>query len=196
MTLVVGITGGIGSGKSTVARLLGEHGAVVLDADRAAHEALSRPEVIEAVVAAVGADVVRDGAIDRAALAARVFGPGGEGARRRLESIVHPLVRSELQRALARARSERAALVVLDVPLLMESAWRDACDRIVFVRSSPADRAARTAARGWNEGELARREAAQAALADKEAAAHHVIANDGDLDRLRERTAALLRDLL
>jgi len=168
--LVVGLVGRIASGKSTVAREFAALGAWVIDADRIAHDVLDEPEARSAISARFGGHVVAaDGRIDRRALAAAVFGPGADGSDDGvgigdLEAIVHPRVRSRIREALARARAAgngvRPSVVVLDIPLLVQSGWADACDRLVVVEC-PADvRRERLARRGWNAAEQAAREAA------------------------------------
>jgi dephospho-CoA kinase len=190
------VLGGIASGKSRVAELLAGPRGVVIDADRLAHEALDEPAVRERIRARFGPGVFGSaGGVDRGLLAREVF--GDPGARAALEGWVHPRVRERIAAALARARQEGAARVVLDVPLLLENEGQHGllalCDRLVFV-DAPAEARERRAmaARGWAAEELARREAAQLPLAEKRARAQHVIENDGDLAAL----AAAVSDLL
>ncbi|MEZ6196500.1 MAG: dephospho-CoA kinase [Planctomycetota bacterium] len=196
MTVVIGITGGIGSGKSTVCGLLSEEGALVLDADAASREVVEEPEVRAALVRRFGEAIFDgDGRLDRAALADLVFGPDASDARRDLEAIIHPAVRARIDGDLARARDEGRPLVVLDVPLLMRSPYREECDLLVFVRSARETRNRRTARRGWTPDELERRERAQTPLAEKERAADRVLDNDGDLAELRAAVRELVRGL-
>lgn len=166
--IVVGLIGKIGSGKSTVAQRLADHGAHVLDADRIAHEVLDEPDVQAAVVARFGSDVL-DGAgrVRRAALAERVFGPtaGHAAALADLEAIIHPRVSGRMERDLTRIRGlppqpGEQTIVVLDVPLLVQSGWAEACDRLVIVECANAVREARLAARGITPEQQAAREAA------------------------------------
>jgi dephospho-CoA kinase len=198
--LVLGLLGGVGSGKSTVAGLLAEAGAVVLDADRRAREALDDPQVRNEVLAAFGPSVQGPGgSLDRVALAARVFGPDSGDRRRTLESILHPRVREALEADLERLRGQTPPprLVVLDVPLLAEGPLEAWCDVLVFVDAPREVREERCRRRrGWDAGEIARREAAQLDLAEKRARAHHVLGNAADLGELRARTEALLARVL
>jgi dephospho-CoA kinase len=166
--IVVGLIGKIGSGKSTVARRLADHGAHVLDADRLAHEVLDEPDVRTAVAARFGADILDDGGrVRRGILAERVFGPTAEhvAALADLEAIVHPRVRVRLHRDIERLRGlpgrpgERT-VAVLDVPLLVQSGWADACDQLVVVECADDVRRARLADRGLAPDQQAAREAA------------------------------------
>lgn len=197
---VIGVLGGIASGKSQVARLLAGPEGVVIDADQLAREVLDTSEVRAEIAAAFGSGMLApDGAIDRAALAARVF--GSEADRARLESFTHPRIRARIRAALEAARARAVPRIALDVPLLLENDSQhhlvDECDVLVFVDSDPKDRDARAiSARGWKPGEVARREAAQLPLHEKRARADWVVANDGDLAQLTravERARQALR---
>ena len=152
--IVIGLTGGIASGKSYVAGRLAERGAVVLDADRHAQAALDEPRIRDAIVARWGEEVL-DGAgrLDRQALASRVFGDAveTEANRRFLEGLVHPFVRARLREELSAAREAGAPAAVLDVPLLLEVGWAEECDAVIFVDTPTVQRAARAAERGWSE---------------------------------------------
>ena len=187
-SLVIGLSGGIASGKSAVARLLaGEHG-VVIDADRLAHEALASEEVRALVRERFGAQVFdAEGAVDRAALAREVFSHPDQRAV--LEGWIHPRVRVSMTRRLEESRARNVPRIVLDVPLLFENDDQHQltreCDVLVFVDASKETRAARVAEnRGWERDELSRREACQASLDEKRKRSDHVIQNDGDLEQL------------
>ena len=197
--LVLGVLGGIGSGKSRVARELAGPGGVVVDADRLAGEVLDSPEVTARIREAWGRGALdADGRPDRTRLAERVFVSAGERAR--LEGWIHPRVRERILAALADAEARGVEIVVLDVPLLLENdpehGLAGRCDRLVFVDAPAEERDRRAAAqRGWSPGEVARREAAQLPLEEKRSRADHVIANDGTLDDLAAAVAAVLADL-
>jgi dephospho-CoA kinase len=195
----VGLCGGVGSGKSAVAQLLGAHGARVLDADAAAQAALEDDNVKAALVDRFGPDILDDARrIDRSEVARRVFGPEGAPLREWLEDLLHPRVRERLGAELTAAKDEAPPpwCVVLDVPLLVEGPIQDWCDRIVFVDATAEDRRARTVAdREWGTDELARREAAQASLADKRVRADHVVANRGTLGDLDDAVGQLVHAL-
>jgi dephospho-CoA kinase len=199
---VYGLCGAVGSGKSAVAAELAARGAVVVDADRLAHEALDLPDVRSALVAEFGTGIVgTDGRIERARLRPLVFGPTPSHLqnRRLLESHVHPVVRRMIVDALAAAgrRAPPPPFVALDVPLLTEGPTALLCDAIVYVDAPEAVRFARTAAaRGWTADEHRAREAAQHSPEEKRARARFVIDNGGDRDALSVRADRLFSDLV
>lgn len=133
--IILGLTGSVGMGKSTAARMLRQMGVPLHDADAAVHRLLAPGGAAVENVAAAFPDARRDGAIDRAALGALVF--GDSAALKRLERILHPLVRADEQRFLRRWRAWRTRLVALDVPLLFETGGERRCD-VVAVVSAPA----------------------------------------------------------
>ncbi|SNS48623.1 dephospho-CoA kinase [Geodermatophilus pulveris] len=180
--LRIGLTGGIGSGKSTVAGLLAARGARVVDADRIAREVLAPgTRGLAAVVEAFGADVLtRDRALDRPALAAVVF--ADPGARRRLDGIVHPLVRARAAELVAAAPPD--AVVVQDVPLLVETGQAASYDLVLVVEADPATRLRRLAGRGLSEDDARARIAAQATDEQRRAVADVVLDNSGTVEQL------------
>ncbi|MDE0892290.1 MAG: dephospho-CoA kinase [Planctomycetota bacterium] len=198
--LVIGVLGGIASGKSYVASLLaGEKGAVI-DADRLAHEVLASKEVTELVAEAFGKEVLgEDGRPDRSALAERVF--DDPSARARLEGWIHPRVRAKIQAALDEAMAQEIEPVVLDVPLLLENDDEHGlvakCDHLVFIECDLEARDQRAVlSRGWSPGEVAHREQSQNSLADKKARADYTIENRGSLEDLDQSARALREQLL
>jgi len=185
--LVIGLIGGIASGKSEVARMLSECGAVVIDADRVAHEAYTADSAgYDAVVAAFGADVVGDdGAIDRRKLGGIVFGDAA--ALKKLTDIVWPITRGLLE---AR-KQEQAALgtrvLVIEAAILIEAGWRDIVDEVWFVRTSQETALERLMQRrGLSLADAEARLAARD-LEPALAAATLVIDNDGDISDLERR---------
>jgi dephospho-CoA kinase len=190
---VVGLTGGIASGKSTVARLFAARGIVVADADEAARAAVAAgSEGLAAVVAAFGAEVLAaDGSLDRGAMRRHVF--HHDNARRRLESIVHPRVRDLLHEACVAAAGPYA---IAAIPLLVETG-RDAyawLSRVLVVDAAPDVQRARLQARDGIDAALADRMlAAQASRGVRLAIADDVLVNDGDPDALDAHVAALDR---
>lgn len=167
--IVIGLTGRIGAGKSTVAARFAAHGAGVIDADRIAHEVLEEDDVRREVVERLGPRVLgEDGRIRRRAVAEMVFGPTPEHARalEALEAVVHPRVRRRIAAELAAARRQAAErpgrrdVVVLDVPLLVQSGWDASCDLVVVVECAEEVRRARLAARGWTPSQQAARDSA------------------------------------
>lgn len=190
--VVIGLVGGVASGKSTVAGLFAQHGLRHIDADAHAREASSDPEVLTQVRTSLGERFVADGRLDRAALAERVF--ADEAAKATLEAILHPRVRARIRAELDEARGAgRSSL--LDVPLLFEAGLWEDCDRIVFVEASDVTRRERARARGWRDDELERREQNQLPLAKKRERSDYTVYNGGELDETRRAVAALLREL-
>ena len=190
MTFVVGLTGGIGSGKSTVADLFVARGARLVDTDAIAHTlTASGGAAMPALCATFGDDIANaEGALDRARMRARVFANPAE--RSRLEAILHPLIRAESRRQVEAAD---APYVVLAVPLLIESGdWSQRCDRVLVVDCPPEVQRARVMARsGLTATEVDRIIAAQATRAQRLAAADDVIDNTAGLQALGERVDAL-----
>lgn len=187
---VVGLTGGIGSGKSTVADLFVAAGAGLVDTDAIAHE-LTAPDgaAMPAIAAAFGAAVLTPtGALDRTAMRQRVFADAG--ARQQLEAILHPMIR---QLSDARCLAATTPYVVLAVPLLVESGtYRARCDRIVVVDCPESLQIERVMARNGLAADQVRAiMAAQATRADRLAAADDVVLNDGGLTKLYEQVERL-----
>ena len=193
--LKVGLTGGIGAGKSEVSRLLVEHGAVLIDADRIAREVVAPGTPgLAAVVEAFGADVLtEDGSLDRPKLGSIVFADPDRLAV--LNSIVHPLVGAR-SRELEEAAAEDA-VVVHDVPLLTENALAPLYDVVVVVDAGPEtqlDRLVRL--RGMTEEDARARMAAQATREERREIADIVIDNDVPLDELRRRVKDVWDELV
>ncbi len=179
---IVGIVGGIASGKSLVAAHLERQGAVVVDADKVAHEVLKLDEVKALALERWGETIFgKDGQIDRQALGKIVFGPAPDGPRelKYLESLTHPRIGKLTLERIAQLSEEATAAIVLDVPLLFESGWNKICDKTIFVDAERTLRESRAALRGWTPEDFARREAAQESLEAKRALADVVIDNSG-----------------
>ena len=192
---LVGLTGGIGSGKSTVARLVAERGVPVLDADELAREVVAPGQPAAAEIAATWPEVARPGGagIDRKRLAAIVFADPAQ--RLRLEAITHPRIQ-----ALGEARARYLAaqghrLAFYEASLLVETGRHRDYDGLVVVTATPETQLARAVARGLTPDEARARIAAQLPLADKVRAATHVIHNDADLEATRAQVEALLAQL-
>jgi len=181
--VIIGITGGIGSGKSTVARMLAELGADLVDADAIAHEVLRRDDVKDAVRSEWGPDIFGlDGEVDREALARLVFADGGRIER--LEAIVHPPVIDRIRRQLV---ASTAPAVVIDAPLLTESKLNEQCDAVVFVEAPEDERRRRMKNRGWPADELRNRGARQQPLIEKRKLSQYVIENGNSLSATQEQ---------
>ena len=195
--LRVGLTGGIGSGKSEVARRLAEHGAVVIDADVAARKVVEPGSPGLAQVAeAFGDGVLRpDGSLNRERLGEIVF--GDPGLRAKLNAIVHPLVRAWMQEAeRAAVQANGDAIVVHDVPLLAESRGTAGFDAVIVVDVPPDLQIERLVSqRGMPEEQARARMAAQAGREQRLAVADIVIGNSGSLDDLGRRVAEVWTDL-
>ncbi len=188
---VIGLIGGIGSGKSAVAGHLGRLGAFVLDADAIGHVFLEQSPGRDRVLERFGEEILEPFGefgirreIDRRALGALVF--QSPGALRDLEAILHPLMRKTFEKAIAReSRRGRVPLVALDAAILYEAGWDTLCDSVVFVDASPKTRLARLeASRGWTPDVLDAREKVQGPLEEKRRQADHRIMNDGTPDEL------------
>jgi dephospho-CoA kinase len=188
----IGLTGGIGSGKSTAARRFAELGALVIDSDVVAREVVEPGTPgLAAVVDAFGPGVLdAGGRLDRPALARVVF--GDEAARRRLNGIVHPLVRARAAELVAAAPA--GTVVVQDVPLLVETGQAGAFDLVVVVEAPVELRVSRLAGRGLPAAEARARMASQATDADRRAVADAVLVNDGTEADLRAQVDRLWTD--
>ncbi len=188
MPLVIALTGGIGSGKSSVAELLAEFGAAVIDTDAIAHQLTAPGEAGSREIGRqFGADFLRaDGALDRERMRKVVF--ADPAARKQLEAILHPMIRAQVDAAI---RAVTAPYAVLVVPLLVETgAYRDLAKRTLVVDCSEDTQIARVRQRSKLSAETVRDiMASQVSRADRLARADDVILNDVDLDTLRRRTA-------
>ncbi len=192
MKPVIGLIGGVGSGKSAAAAALVRRGGRLVSGDEAGHLALRQPDIRAAVVRRWGDDLLGpDGEVVRRKLGAIVFADAEE--RRALEALVHPWIRRRLEEEIARARSDPGArFVVLDAAVLLEAGWDDVCDSVVFVDAPDEVRRRRVAARGWSADDLAAREAAQMPLTRKAERADHVLRNVASLDHLDRQVEGLL----
>jgi dephospho-CoA kinase len=191
---MVGLTGGIGSGKSTVARLLADRGAVVVDADAIARLVVEpgRPALAE-LAEAFGPEILHpDGSLDRAALAARAF--VSDETRKQLEAITHPAIAKEFLAQIAAASSPEA-IVVHDVPLLVESTRGYDYGAVIVVEAPTDVRLARLEARGVPRADAERRMGMQASDEDRRALATWVIDNSGDLPALERQVEAIWPEL-
>lgn len=195
-TLRIGLTGGIGSGKSTVAQMLQARGAVVIDADAIARS-VTAPQgaAIPTIAQTLGSEFITpEGALDRERMRAHVF--QHPQAKRTLEAIIHPLVSQETQRQTQEAVAQGHRTLVFDVPLLVESGgrWRAQVDRVLVVDCSVETQIQRVMARsGWSREAVQRVIEAQAPRAQKLAAADWVIHNEGlSIDALQKCVQSLL----
>lgn len=194
---LIGLTGGIGSGKTTVAQMLADRSATVIDADAIAREVVEPgTEAFDDIVERFGDGVVaEDGSLDRDAVAAIVF--DDDDARADLNAIVHPRVGEEIGRRLASLHGDdEVELTVVDVPLLVESEAAEAYDAVIVVTAPEDVRVERLVRdRGMDPDDVRSRIAAQASDEERTAVATHVIENDGDLDALEARVDEVHRHL-
>ncbi len=195
--LHIGLTGGIASGKSTVAEIFGSLGAIVIDLDRLAHEVMATDELVKLDLEGYfGPEILKtDGTIDRVALGRIVF--GGKEDMDALNRIVHPHVSQKWQKLIDDIqRQHPAAVVVSDVPLLMEAGLAPLFDLVILVYVPPALQLQRLMARNCiSEAEALRRLAAQWPIDEKKSQAHLVIDNQGEISRTREVIHSLWGEL-
>ena len=185
-TVICGICGGIGSGKSYIAQQFQSFGAAVFNADQVGHRVLLQEDVKACLVEQWGNDVLDDSSeIDRSKVAALVFAQTIQAERDRefLQAVTHPLIEKELEAFIAESASN---VVIVDAALLLETGWQSLCHQIIFVDASDEVRLKRCQQRGWEEDELHSREAAQWNLARKRSRADFIIDNNGDSLRTAE----------
>jgi dephospho-CoA kinase len=195
-TPIIGLSGGIGAGKSTVATEFERQGCRVIRSDALNHEVLRRREVLATLVSWWGPGVVSaTGEPDRERIAAIVFDDPAE--RRRLESLTHPLIAEARAGIIAQAKSDPAvAAIILDSPLLFESNLDRSCDITVFIDVSEQERLQRLEeARNWDAAELQRREQWQLPVDEKRGRSDIVIDNEGSIEHLRQQVTNVLEKL-
>lgn len=197
---LIGLVGGIASGKSYVAKTLADLGAALIDADAIGHDLLETKVVISALQDLWGDEILDGrGQLSRSAIAERVFGdhPDVSENRKRLEDVLHPRIRERAMLEIERFRSmvPPPAMIVLDVPLLIEAGWLPNCDFVIFVEAPLAVRQARAQQRGWDSEHLQMREDAQMPLEEKKRRATHVIQGDTDERTLRLHLRAFVEEV-
>ena len=194
---MIGLAGGVGAGKSTVAAELGRLGCVVIEADRIAHAMLDRDDVRAELRRRWGGVVFGpDGQIDRDALGRIVF--ADPDALAGLNGVLHPLIRQAGEEQLADAlRRPEAPAVVIDAPLLVEAGWDALCTHLVFVSSSPDDRARRVRLdRGWDEKKWRKRESSQKSLDTKAGMCDYIVTNTSSMSHLVEQVRGVLERII
>jgi dephospho-CoA kinase len=194
--MVIGLTGGICSGKSTVAAMFQRLGATVLDADQVAHELVEPGQpLFEVVASAFGREVVgADGRIDRSRLGATVF--ADPEARRRLEALLHPAIIEECERRIKQAEVAGAAISLIDAALLIESGWCVRCDAVILVEASEAVQLDRlVGSRGLSRNDAMLRIRSQMPQQEKRQYAHYVIENEGPLEETERQVQAVWEQL-
>ena len=193
---VIGILGGVASGKSLVAQQMEQLGAAVIQADQLGHEVLAESDVRAALQQRWGDHILdAQGFIDRKAVAERVFGEGCEQELRFLEEVTHPRISRQMRQRLEELEAAGRPVAVLDAALLLKAGWHTFCDFIVFVDVPLAERLQRARARGWQDGELLAREAAQESVDEKRAHADWVIDNSGSPEHTFTQVNAIWRSV-
>jgi dephospho-CoA kinase len=191
--LVIGLVGGIGSGKSQVAAAFARRGARIIAGDQLAHAALRDPDIRNRVAARWGDEVIDEhGEVNRRRLAAIVFADAAE--LKALEELTHPWIRRRIRAEMEEARDDpQVPLIVLDAAIMLEAGWNDVCDRFVYIDAPRAVRLQRLARqRGWTEKEVAAREQVQLPLTEKVVRADHVLDNSASLEHLDRQVDDLL----
>lgn len=189
--IVLGLVGGIACGKSTVSHLFEELNAKIFSADQLVHHLLTRPEVIQQILQHFGPEVLEEtGQISRKKLGASVF--AHEEKLKKLNQLLHPLVLQELDQFLRQCQAEEAhlsnpLLVVLDIPLLLETGLHHRCDFLVFIDTPESCRQKFAQQRGWDSDEIFRREQHQLSLQKKKDFSQFILPNSGSLDSLRQK---------
>lgn len=189
--LVIGIAGGVGSGKSSVASELASRGAAILDADQIGHDLLDETEVQDQLVRRWGSHVRGPaGAIDREAVAEIVFGETAEALNELcfLEELVHPRIARRLESMISELKEDgEVEVVVLDAAVMFKTGWDRFCDRFLFVEAAESERIARCQERGWTVDDFQRREANQESLELKRNRADWLVDNSGTRQRMAEQ---------
>ena len=193
---IIGIMGGIGSGKSTVAAEFAKLGCKVIDADKIAHELLERDAIKEKIVAFFGRDVVDpSGNIDRKRLGEIVFADYDKLTM--LNGIIHPLVIERAEELIEQyKRQNQIKAVVLDMPLLVEIGWADRCNKLIFVKCKEKIRAERAKKMGFDKNQLKNRENFQISLDNKVALADNTVENNSDFSAMVRQVADIFSDIM
>jgi len=182
-TRVIGLTGGVGMGKSTAARLLAKRGLPVVDSDDLAREVVAPGQpALEEIAEIFGAEFIVDGKLDRQRMAGEVF--GDDAARARLEAIIHPRVRELWQGHIEQWRANEVPVGVVIIPLLFEVGAETEMDTVVCLACTANTQRDRLRARGWDAAQISARIGAQMDIARKMELADHVLWNEGTLDAL------------
>ncbi|MDD5458289.1 MAG: dephospho-CoA kinase [Phycisphaerae bacterium] len=195
---VIGIIGGIGSGKSTVASEFGKLGCPVIDADKIAHDLLRTPDIRQKTIELFGSEVICEstGEVDRKKLGKIVFSDPQKLSS--LTEILHPGVLERSEALIEQYNRDRQVkVIVLDMPLLVEVGWVKRCDRIVFVRSERTKRLERTSKKAnFNENQFKNREKLQISLDNKLSIADNVIDNNSDFSALAQQVQSIFSELM
>jgi len=196
---IIGILGGIGSGKSSVIRHVKEFQLQIIDADKAGHDLLQDPDILKQLRETFPASVFdTTGQVIRSKLAGQVFGdsPDHKAALAQLQLIVHPGIRAEIKSQIQTVPSGIDA-IILDAAILLESGWADECDHLVYIHTPESTRIQRVmSTRNWTVEELARRELAQLPADIKKQRANFIVDNSGTINEAAQQMTGILRILI
>lgn len=214
-TIILGITGGIGSGKSAVSSAFEDQGAFVLNADHFGHAALKDPDIQKKLAQRWGNKIFRPAdessgsessvskksvskTIDRTVIAAIVFSETPESKTELLflNDLIHPVIRREIEQKITDLRRQGTPLVILDAPLLLETGMEDFCDLILFVKVTQKKRWERVKKRGWSRKDFLLREKNQLSPQEKQKKADLVLDNNESCEKMKEQVSSLVRELL
>ena len=185
---VIGIVGGVASGKSVVSRELQRLGAVALNVDGFGHDVLRQPEIVSLVVQRWGKEVLdTDGQVIRKKIAAIVFADDGAKELAYLESITHPRISARIAQEIENSRQTDCPALIVDAAVMLKAGWDRHCDVILFVNCPKETRWERAKNRGWTREQFESRELSQTAIDRKRATANIVIDNSGSLDQTYEQ---------
>ena len=193
--LIIGIMGGVGAGKSTVAAEFGKLGCVVVDADAMVDKLLETEEIKRQIAKSFGSEAFNSaGAVDRAALAEVVF--GNEDNVEKINTIIHPLVLAQTEALIAKYNKSDAKAIVLDMPLLVEVGWSEKCDKLVFVDCNEWKRGQRVAQKcGFTKNQLKNREKFQILLDKKAKIADYIVDNNSNQTGLSKQIVRIFSHL-
>jgi dephospho-CoA kinase len=191
--ILIGVTGIVGSGKTTVSAMLGKEGLEVIDLDKIAKEIIRQEGIISDIGKAFGNSCVTDGAVDIKKVAELVF--HNKEAREKLESIVHPLIDAEMHSRINRLKAQGTRMVIIDGPLIFEKGLHKELNKTIVVSGKAKIIGARLKKRGMDEGDAERRMASQIPLEEKEARADYIIRNDGSMGDLEKEVGNLLKQI-
>ena len=191
--ILIGVTGTVGSGKTTVSAMLRKEGEEVIDLDKIAKEIVRQERIISDIRNAFGGSYVIDGEIDTERVGRLVF--HNKEAREKLESILHPLIDAEMHSRVKRLEAQGRKTVIIDGPLIFEKGLDKELDKTVVVSGKTATIKARLKKRGMDEEDAGRRMAAQMPLEEKEVRADYVVRNDGTMEDLENEVGNLLKQI-
>jgi dephospho-CoA kinase len=191
--ILIGITGIVGSGKTTVSAMLGKECLEVIDLDKIAKEIVRQERIALDIGKALGSSCVTEGMVDIKKVAELVF--HNKEAREKLESIVHPLIDAEMHRQVNRLTVQGTKTVIIDGPLIFEKGLHKELNKIIVVSGKAETIRARLKKRGMDEGDAERRMASQIPLKEKEALADYIIRNDGTMGNLEKEVGNLLKQI-